>query len=131
MNYFHYAVYPPQFLTDYTDWWHRRSDHLTLSPEFTCLLLKICACSAKYLEGASRLQIESELGEGIDILANRFHDAAGDLSRHIGPGKGGLMQVQQLFLSVTWYKAESKFVEAWHSLGAAIREGQEIGTVPH
>ena len=41
------------------------------------------------------------------------------------------MHVQQLFLTASWYKSESKFVESWHALGAAIREAQEIGLNKH
>lgn len=60
-------------------------------------------------------------------LAENYHHAAKQLSNTIAPGKGGLAQIQQLFLTVSWLKAESLFVESWHALSAAIHEAQEQG----
>ncbi|OAL23626.1 hypothetical protein AYO22_06203 [Fonsecaea multimorphosa] len=83
--------------------------------------------NSKYLETSLRREIESELAIQSQALAERYNKEAERLSRCFSPGKGGLTQIQQLFLTATWYKSEAKFVEAWHSLGAAIREAQEIG----
>jgi hypothetical protein len=68
-----------------------------------------------------------ESGADIETIAERYHLAAERLSRSFNPGEGGRMQVQQLFLAATWYKAAANFVQGWHTLGTAIREAQEIG----
>ncbi|KAL4917592.1 fungal-specific transcription factor domain-containing protein [Aspergillus aurantiobrunneus] len=126
-NYQYYALYPPAFMQDYIAWWSRKTTGLPLTSEFTCLLLRACACAVPHLEEDIRQKLESELGESIDHLSMLYHNTAKQLSSTIGPGKGGLMQVQQLFLTAQWFKTEALFVESWHALGAAIHEAQELG----
>ena len=127
-NYHYYATYPPTLLDEYTNWWTARSVGDDVSPVFTCLLLRILAMSAQYLNSIDlRTKIEFELSESAQTLTERFHNAAEKLSATITPGKGGLAGVQQLFLKAVWYKSEGLFVESWHALGAAIREAQENG----
>lgn len=120
-------IIPSQFLHQYSEWWASRKQGALLSPVFTCLLLRICAHSAQSLSLASTLAIEAEMGEPLDVFAQRLHDSAEKLSRCMSPGRGGLQHIQQLFLAAAWYKSESRFVEGWHSLSAAIREAQEVG----
>lgn len=60
-------------------------------------------------------------------MTERLHTEAQSLSATIAPGSGGLDQVQQLFLTATWFKGEARFTESWHALCAAIREAQELG----
>lgn len=98
-----------------------------MTPEFTCLLLHICACATLYLDFDARQKLETELGENAQNLAEQYHHAAKQLSSTIAPGKGGLTQVQQLFLNAVYYKSEAQFVESWHALGAAIHQAQELG----
>lgn len=126
-NYGYYCLYPPTFSQDYAAWWSGRAKGSTLTPDFTCLLLRVCSCSAQYLDSESQQKLESDLGEPVQSLSESYHHAAKQLSNTIPPGKGGLTQVQQLFLTAAWYKAESFFVESWHSLCAAIHEAQELG----
>ena len=102
-------------------------DGKPLIPEFTCLLIRVCACSAQYLDAESLYKMESELGESAQNLSEKCHHAAKQLSHTIAPGKGGLAQVQQLFLTSAWYKSESLFVESWHALSSSIHEAQELG----
>lgn len=125
VNYIYYSVYPPVFLNDYAEWWTHRG--ATRDPIFTCLLLRVCAYSAQYLPEITRTLLETNLGEDVQKLSQRYHDAAEKLSSYIETGSGGLMHVQQLFLAAPWYKSECKFKKIWHALGTAIREGQEIG----
>jgi hypothetical protein len=80
-----------------------------------------------YIEEGLREKLESELGESLDHLSVRYHNTAKQLSSTIGPGKGGMTQVQQFFLTAQWYKTEALFVESWHALSAAIHEAQEQG----
>ncbi|KAJ9151410.1 Pyrimidine pathway regulatory protein 1 [Pleurostoma richardsiae] len=70
---------------------------------------------------------ELELGEKAQVLTDRFHAAALRLSNTVSPGRGGLAQVQQLFLTASWYKSEAHMVEAWHALSNACRQAQELG----
>ncbi|PIG83511.1 hypothetical protein AARAC_002490 [Aspergillus arachidicola] len=126
-NYQYYSIYPPTFSHDYSTWWLGKVKGQPLTAEFTCLLLRVCACSALVLFPGERQKLESELGENIQSLSERYHHAARRLSSTIPPGKGGLTQVQQLFLTASWFKTEALFVESWHALSSAIHEAQELG----
>ncbi|KAL2001996.1 hypothetical protein VTN02DRAFT_850 [Thermoascus thermophilus] len=44
-NYHYYCLYPPTFSDEYSRWWANRASCRSLTPEFTCLLLRVCACS--------------------------------------------------------------------------------------
>lgn len=131
-------MYPFVFTEEYTNWWEikirgassgsnvaNRED--TLSPEFTLLLLRVCAYSTHNLPLGDKGRIEFVTGTQIERLTKRFHIAAEDLSRTFVRGQGGIKQVQQLFLKCCWFKADAELVDAWHSLSAAIREAQEMG----
>ncbi|KAE8375227.1 hypothetical protein BDV26DRAFT_268310 [Aspergillus bertholletiae] len=126
-NYQYYSIYPPTFSHDYSTWWLGKVKGQMLAAEFTCLLLRVCACSTLVLFPEERQKLESELGENIQTLSERYHHAARRLSSTIAPGKGGLAQVQQLFLTASWFKTEALFVESWHALSSAIHEAQELG----
>ena len=126
-NFNYYCLYPPMFSHDYAVWWSDRTDGKPLTPEFTCLLMRVCACSAQYLDAETQTRLETELGESAQTLSENYHHAAKQLSNTIPPGKGGLAQIQQLFLTAAWFKAESLFVESWHAMSSAIHEAQEQG----
>ncbi|KAJ0416074.1 fungal-specific transcription factor domain-containing protein [Aspergillus carlsbadensis] len=126
-NYQYYVLYPPAFMQDYSIWWSERTNGLPPTAEFTCLLIRVCACSVPYIEEGLRQKLESELGESLDHLSVRYHNTAKQLSSTIGPGRGGMAQAQQLFLTAQWYKTEALFVESWHALSVAIHEAQEQG----
>ncbi|KAJ5161533.1 hypothetical protein N7492_006925 [Penicillium capsulatum] len=126
-NFIYYCLYPPTFSDDYAAWWLDRAHGKSLKPEFTCLLIRVCACSLQYLDAEIQQKIESDLGESVQTLSENYHHAAKQLSNTIDPGKGGLTQIQQLFLTGTWFKSESLFVETWHTLSSCIHEAQEIG----
>ena len=126
-NYWYYPIYPPQFLNDYNSWWETRGKRQKTKPEFTCLLLRVLSNSTQCVAPDLRHKLESELGESLQDLTQKYHDAAERLSNMIPPGVGGVMQVQQLFLTAVWMKCESLFINAWHSLSDAIRYAQEVG----
>lgn len=126
-NFSYYALYPPIFSQDYASWWSDRANGTPLTPEFTCLLIRVCACSAQYLDTETQTKFESDLGESVQTLSESYHYAAKQLSNTIPPGKGGLAQIQQLFLTSAWFKSESLFVESWHALSCCIHEAQELG----
>ncbi|KAK3394508.1 hypothetical protein B0H63DRAFT_517631 [Podospora didyma] len=125
-NYHYYALYPAEFRTQYDGWW--ATPHNRVTPELTSLILRVCACSALYIiDDNVKDRLETELKADALTLARRMHTEAEKLSASIPPGKGGLVQVQQLFLTAFYFKSAEKWTEAWHSLGAAIREANEIG----
>jgi hypothetical protein len=75
-------------------------------------------------------RLEWELKADVATFSNRMHTAAEKLSATIPPGKGGLIHVQQLFLTAFWYKSGDRWTDAWHALGKAVREANEIGELP-
>ncbi|GIC91939.1 uncharacterized protein Aud_008394 [Aspergillus udagawae] len=101
----------------------------TYSPEMENALRVILPkpYTALFLGPGVKQKLEIELGESVESLSERYHHAAKQLSSTIPPGKGGLTQVQQLFLTAAWYKADGMFVESWHALSSAIHEAQELG----
>ncbi|POS69434.1 hypothetical protein DHEL01_v212172 [Diaporthe helianthi] len=122
----YYPVFPEQLRGQSAKWWETRAAGQKLSPELTCLLLRVCAISTQYLESCLLQRLESELGEKAQTMTDRFHKAAQKLSASIPQGKGGVVNVQQLFLAAKWYKGEACMVESWHALSVAIRAAQEI-----
>lgn len=126
-NYQYYPIFPEQLRDQSAKWWEARATGQKLSPELTCLIIRVCAVSVQYLDDALRQRLELELGEKAQPMTERFHSVAQKLSSSIPRGQGGVLQVQQLFLEAAWWKSEASMVEAWHALSAAIREAQEIG----
>lgn len=122
----YYPVFPEQLRGQSAKWWESRAAGHKLSPELTCLLLRVCAVSTQYLEASLLQRLESELGEKAQTMTDRFHNAAQKLSASIPQGKGGVANVQQLFLAAKWYKGEACMVESWHALSVAVRAAQEI-----
>jgi hypothetical protein len=127
INFNYNAIYPPTFLDEYTRWWSDRVAKRPLSPEYTCLLLRACSVAVQCLTAELRETIEFELSCEIGELPERFHQAAEALSSTFTPGEKGLTQVQQLFLTTSWFKSEGRFIDAWHAMAACVREAQELG----
>lgn len=91
----------------------------------------MCASSLLFIiDQTVKERLESEIGTDCLTYAVRLHKGAEKLSTKIPHGKGGLVHVQQLFLTAFWYKSAEKWTEAWHALSAAIRAAYEIGRVP-
>ncbi|KAF5020223.1 hypothetical protein F66182_7740 [Fusarium sp. NRRL 66182] len=127
VNYHYYIIYPPTFLQEYQAWWERRSRDQTLSLQWTILLVMVCACATQHLDVEMRPIVEAELGEDPDKLTIVYHQAATDLGRAIPVGQCHLLNIQWMLHSIYWYKSEARFVEAWHVIGAAVREAHELG----
>ncbi|KAF7448163.1 Fungal-trans domain containing protein [Pyrenophora tritici-repentis] len=127
VNYRYSAIYGPTLAEQYVQWWTDRGAGKQLSPEFTCLLLRICAYSVQYLTPSLRKMIEFELACSSQTLTERFSDAAEELSRSFEASRTSIERVQELFLKGAWLKSESKIVESWHALSRTIREAQELG----
>lgn len=125
-NFQYYPIFPEQLRGQSATWWKARAAGQRLSPELTCLLLRVCAVSTQYLEDSLLQKLEFELGEKVQVMTERFHEAAMQLSATIPRGKGGVIQVQQLFMAAQWYKSEASMVESWHALSVAVREAQEL-----
>ncbi|XPT00697.1 hypothetical protein M3J09_009847 [Ascochyta lentis] len=127
VNYRYSTIYAPTFTDQYVQWWADRGAGKRLSPEFTCLLLRVCAYSVQYLTPSLRKMIEFELACNLQQLTDRFSDAAEQLSQSFEASKTCIERVQEQFLKGAWLKSESKIVESWHALGCTIREAQELG----
>nr|RBQ88368.1 hypothetical protein FVER53263_00794 [Fusarium verticillioides] len=126
VNYHYYIVYPPSFIEQYQLWWTSRTENRPLSVQWTCLLLTICACASRYTDVELQRNLEVGLGDPIQRISERFHEAARELGSAIPLGHGHIINVQQLLHSCYWFKAEARFVECWHVLNSAIREAQEL-----
>ncbi|KAF2849056.1 hypothetical protein T440DRAFT_490894 [Plenodomus tracheiphilus IPT5] len=127
VNYRYAAIYGPTLTDQYVQWWSDRGSEKRLSPEVTCLLLRICAYSVQCLTPSMRKMIESELACSSQMLTERFADAAEQISRDFVASNISIERVQEQFLKCAWLKAESRMVESWHTLGSTIREAQELG----
>ncbi|KAG8421189.1 hypothetical protein J3458_003087 [Metarhizium acridum] len=127
INYHYYIIYPPVFLQDYHIWWDKRSQSRPLSLQYTCLLAIVCACALQHVENATEKALERELGDTMDVVSDQLHAAMRELASVIPVGHYHYLNVQRLLHSCYWYKAEAKFLEAWHVLSAAILEANELG----
>lgn len=129
VNYRYSAIYGPTLTDQYVTWWADRfAPDRQVSPEFTCLLLRICAYSVPYLTPSLRKMVEFELACDSQVLTDRFATAAEQLSQSFQASDTTIERVQELFLKGAWLKSESKIVESWHALGCTIRAAQELGT---
>jgi hypothetical protein len=131
VNLHYLIIHKPMFMSDYQAWWELRPQRKGLGLQWTCLLLMVCACTIQQVKDQERERIEASLGETADKLSDRFHSAARELGSVIPLGKYHLNNVLWRLHSCYWFKAEAKFLEAWHVLGEAIREGQELGRPMH
>ncbi|KAM0561354.1 hypothetical protein ACHAPJ_003233 [Fusarium lateritium] len=127
VNYHYYIIYPPTFLQEYQAWWDRRSHNQTLSLQWTILLVMVCACATQHLDVEMKPIVEVELSEPAEKLTVEYHQAATELARVIPLGHCHLLNIQWMLHSIYWYKAEARFVEAWHVISACVREAHELG----
>lgn len=127
INFHYYIIYPPMFLQEYQIWWDRKSQNRPLSLQWTILLVMVCACAAQHLDADMKPFVEVELGEASDKLSKDYHEAAQDLARVIPVGHCHILNLQYMLHSIYWFKAEARFVEAWHVIAAAVREAHELG----
>lgn len=87
----------------------------------------VCACAVQHLDVEEKPQIELGFGEPSEVLTERFMQVGRELANSIPDGHFHLLNVQRMLHAIYWYKAEARFVEAWHLIGAAVRESQELG----
>ncbi|KAL5371577.1 hypothetical protein DPSP01_014169 [Paraphaeosphaeria sporulosa] len=127
VNYRYSAIQGPTFINQYVRWWSDRVTGQTLSPEFTCLLLRVLSYSVQFFPPELQNTIEFGLAGSPKIITNRFHDAAEQLSNSFSTSNTCVERVQELFFQCAWLRSESRIVESWHSLGRTIREAQELG----
>jgi hypothetical protein len=126
-NFRYYWIYPATFTKQYSDWWAGRQTHQALSPDFTCLLLRLCAVSTQHLSDKLRKHIEYELAEDYEKIGRRYFEAADKLNATLTPATGTIARAQQLMLKASWYKAEGQPLETWHAVGEGVRAAQELG----
>jgi hypothetical protein len=102
VNYRYTAIYGPTLTTQYVEWWARRGSGGRLWPEFTCLLLRICAYSVQYLTPDLRNMVEFELACNCQVLTDRFDAAADQLSQSFEASSITIERVQEQFLRCAW-----------------------------
>jgi len=107
VNYRYTAIYGPSLTTQYVDWWAHRTAGRRLSPEFTCLLLRICAYTVQYLTPNLSKMIEFELASNSQVLTDRFAAAADQLSQSFEASSISVERVQEQFLRCAWLVASS------------------------
>ena len=127
VNFYYYIIYPPTFLSEYSEWWRNREAGRPLGAPWTCLLIMICACSVQHATTDLARKLMSDLRMDVKQLADVYNDAARELHSAIPLGHSHFYTVQYLLHSCYWYKAEAQFVECWHLLGSAVREAQMLG----
>ncbi|KAL5114285.1 hypothetical protein ACEQ8H_007805 [Pleosporales sp. CAS-2024a] len=126
-NYRYSAIYGPILTDQYVQWWTDRASGRRLSPDFTCLLLRICAYSVQFLTPSLRKTIEFELACNSQALTDKFAKAADNLAASFETSNITIERVQEQFLKEVRLKSKSRIVDAWHSLGCTIRAAQELG----
>lgn len=108
-------------------WWGRVSNNRTVGLHWTCLLLEVCACSVQHANPSTKAAIELELGDNIDALSEKFHNAARELGSAIPIGYHHVYGCQWYLYSAYWYISQGRYPETWHVLNAAAREARELG----
>ncbi|PHH64565.1 hypothetical protein CDD81_4344 [Ophiocordyceps australis] len=126
INYHYYIIYPPDFLRDYHIWWERRSSNRPITLQYTCLLAMICSCCIQHADSDVEEELQQALGLSAEKLSDELHAAVRQLAIIIPHGHYHMYNVQRLLQSCYWYKAEARFLEAWHVLSAAIMEAREL-----
>ncbi|POR31228.1 Uncharacterized protein TPAR_08549 [Tolypocladium paradoxum] len=126
VNYHYYIIYPPDFLRDYHIWWERRAKGRPITLQYTCLLATICACCIQHADNSMQQELQRASGLDSDELSEQLHSAARELASVASVGHYHMFNVQRLLHSCYWYKAEARFLEAWHVLSAAILEAREL-----
>ncbi|KAJ3477229.1 hypothetical protein NLG97_g8893 [Lecanicillium saksenae] len=126
INFHYYVIYPPLFLQEYHIWWDRRTHDRPISLQYTCLLAMLCSCTIQHVAGQLEATVIADYGEAIHPVSDKIHAAVRELSGIIPVGHYHMINVQRLIHSCYWYKAEARFVEAWHVLNQAILEAKEL-----
>ncbi|CAG7931722.1 unnamed protein product [Penicillium olsonii] len=60
-------------------------------------------------------------------LAAEYSDAGAEILETLGKNSLKIATVQARLLRASFLKSSGKVIEAWHTLGATIRDGQELG----
>lgn len=87
----------------------------------------ICSCCVQHADNDVQQELEQFSGMSADDLSEQLHNAVRELASVAPVGHYHMFNVQRLLQSCYWYKAEARFVEAWHVLSAAILEAKELG----
>lgn len=126
VNYHYYIIHPTQFLKDYYVWWEQRTSNKPISLQYTLLLAMVNAGALQHVHTELQAIVEGEVGMDSDTYSDKLHDATRELASVVPVGHYHMINVQRLLHSCYWYKAEAKFVEAWHVLSQAILEAREL-----
>ncbi|KAM0322084.1 hypothetical protein ACHAQA_009713 [Verticillium albo-atrum] len=98
VNFYYYIVYPPNFLTEYQEWRTDRAANRPLGIPWTCLLIRVCACSVQHADAEMGANLEADLGHTVQQLTDRYHDAARELHSAIPVGNTHMFTVSLMSL---------------------------------
>lgn len=126
-NYTFYNVYPLSFLDEYQEWWDSVSQGQPIGLPWTCLFLTLCACAVQDADPTLKEAIELDTRENVFTLSERYHNLAREIWSIIPPGYYHIYTCQWLLHSAYWFVSRGKYLESWHVLSAAAREGWDLG----
>ncbi|OAQ64318.2 fungal transcriptional regulatory protein [Pochonia chlamydosporia 170] len=81
----------------------------------------------QHADMTTRLSIETEMGDNIDAISQKYHSLAQELGNVIPMGYHHIYRCQWLLHSTYWFVSQGKYMESWHVLSAAAREASELG----
>lgn len=103
----------------------------TVPPEvlqFPALLFQIVALAIQFLpQDYDRILDDLRMGRSFQELATLYSDLGIEIFSSFGRRIDGLNCVEARFLRVCFLKTYGHTTEAWHALGLAIQEAEEIG----
>lgn len=126
VNFYYYIIYPKSFHKEYKIWCRERMAEGLIGVQWTCLVIMICACAIQHADDKLAKEVEEGLGKDIKTLSKEYHDIARELHGVIPVDQSHIFSIQYLLHSCYWFKAEAKFADCWHVLGAAVLEGQKL-----
>jgi hypothetical protein len=133
VNWIYEMMHPTLFLGRYEKWWRCVPGSTSESLHFSILILRVCAYSAQFFPSSTQetgpLGGDTLLGVPLDKIRKHCHDLASRLQRMCEQLSGpmSLIWVQQLFYAACYEKNEGNIVNAWYTLGYAIRVVQDLG----
>ena len=96
---------------------------------FLALLLQVVALAMQFLPPRHGLGtfLETTTQEGQELLSKKFSEAGSTLMEVLEQLQPTITSVQADLMRCTWLKNNGQGTTAWHSLGHAIRQAQDLG----
>ena len=87
----------------------------------------MCACAIQHADTTLQETIESDMDEDVNVLSEKYHNIARELGSVVPPGYHHIYNCQWLLHSTYWFMSQGRYLESWHVLSAAAREGWQLG----